>query len=65
MIFCWILITLFGIIVVAFPQILAYLIWWFFIFLWVNVLLFWFYFNKKTTKNKESYVEVGGYKIYR
>jgi uncharacterized membrane protein HdeD (DUF308 family) len=60
----WILTLIFGILVIVFPDLLAYLIWWFFIFLGANIIVIWFMFKKKKWK-KESYVEIGDYKIYR
>jgi hypothetical protein len=56
---------LFGFIVIAFPQILAYLLWGFFIFLWVNLLFINRIIFKNKGENKESYVKFGNYKIYR
>jgi hypothetical protein len=51
--------------IILFPKIIVLLLGGFFIFLGLNILFFGFYFGKKTKTNKESYVEVGGYKIYR
>ncbi len=63
--YLWIWLTLFGIIVIIFPEFLAILIGSFFVFLWVNIMLmgrtFWFW-AKKTW---EDYVKFGKYKIYR
>lgn len=52
---------IFWIIIIKFPEILAYLIWGFFIFIWFNILLF-FWFRKNS---EENYVKFGKYKIYR
>jgi len=57
---------IFGVIIIVFPQILAILLWWFFIFLWINML----FINKILFKNKkwgdsEAYVKFGNYKIFR
>jgi hypothetical protein len=52
---------IFWIIIILAPAILAYLIWWFFIFAWVNILAFF----KNVKSNKEDYVKFGKYKIYR
>jgi membrane protein implicated in regulation of membrane protease activity len=65
MVFYWILITLFWITIIVFPEIIAYLLGGFLVFIGLNILFFWTYFKRKTKTNKESYVEVGGYKIYR
>lgn len=51
----------FGLIVIINPDILAYLIWWFFIFIWTNIFLAWFIFKSK----KDSFVKFGDYKIFR
>ena len=53
---------IFGIIIIVYPEFLAYLIGWFFVFAWINLYLIWFAFNKW---NKENYVKFGKYKIYR
>ena len=55
---------IFWIIVIATPEILAYLLWWFFIFIWLNMLAFFSFFKKKGD-NWEKYVKFGKYKIYR
>ena len=52
---------IFWVIIILSPEILAYLVGWFFIFVWVNILFF-FWFKKN---NKENYVKFGKYKIYR
>ena len=55
---------IFWIIVIATPEILAYLLGWFFIFIWLNMLAFFSFFKKKGD-NWEKYVKFGKYKIYR
>lgn len=55
---------IFWIIVIAAPEILAYLLGWFFIFIWLNMLAFFSFFKKKGD-NWEKYVKFGKYKIYR
>ncbi len=59
----WIFLIVFGIIIIFAPEILAYLIWWFFIFLGVNILVF--FARVKKSKSWENYVKFGNYKIYR
>ena len=63
--FAALLIT-FWVIIIVFPAILVFLIGWFFIFIWANLLLF-FTKNTKKTKDKhwDEYVKFGNYKIYR
>jgi hypothetical protein len=56
-----IFLIIFWIIVIIFPQIIAYLLWWLFILIWLNILIF----VKKFKSNKESYVKFGNYKIFR
>lgn len=58
---------IFWIIVISAPEILAYLIWWLFIFLWINWLILGWLFSKmkKWNKSDEAYVKFGDYKIYR
>ena len=54
---------LFWVIIILAPAILAYLIWGFFIFLWLNILIF---FRKvKWSKDTGDYVKFGQYKIFR
>jgi hypothetical protein len=55
---------IFWIIIIAYPEILAYLLWGFFIFIWINMLAFFWIFNKKS-KSWENYVKFWNYKIYR
>lgn len=55
---------IFWIIVIAAPEILAYLLGWLFIFIWLNMLAFFSFFKKKGD-NWEKYVKFGKYKIYR
>ncbi len=52
---------IFWIIIILAPAILAYLIWWFFIFVWINILAF---FQNVKWKD-DNYVKFGKYKIYR
>lgn len=53
---------IFWLIVIAYPEFLAYLIGWFFVFIWLNMLLMGFVFP---SKKKESFVKFGSYKIFR
>ena len=55
---------IFWIIIILAPEILAYLLGWFFIFIWLNMLAFFWLFNKKS-ESGENYVKFGKYKIYR
>lgn len=64
MLFFWITMLVFWILVIAFPNILVWLIWGFFIFMWINLIIFNVILNKNKWK-KDSYVKVGEYKIYR
>lgn len=57
-----ILLIIFWIIVIVFPTIIAYLIWSFFIFIWINILMF---FRQITSKKWEQYVKFWDYKIYK
>lgn len=60
----WILAIIFGIVIIIFPAILVFLIGGFFIFLGVNILLF-FGILKGKKEGKEDYIKFGKYKIYR
>jgi len=54
---------IFGVIIILAPAILAYLIGWFFIFVWLNLMAF--FKIAKWGKSKEDYVKFGKYKIYK
>lgn len=60
----WISLLIFWIIIIVFPEVIAFLIWWFLVFLALNIL---FLSNKisKDSQNKEEYIKFGKYKIYR
>jgi hypothetical protein len=53
----------FWIIIILAPAILAYLIGWFFIILWINILIF--FKNVNWKKDWNNYVKFGNYKIFR
>jgi len=57
-----IIFIVFWIIIIAFPAILVFLLGWFFIFIWLNMLAF---FKTKKSKNWDDYVKFWNYKIYR
>jgi hypothetical protein len=59
--FISIFLTIFWIIIIVAPQILAYLIGWFFIFVWINLFLI----SAMKKKSNESFVKFGNYKIFR
>jgi len=60
-----VLLIIFWIVILIAPEILAYLIGWFFIFIWLNMLVFTWVFMWKWKASKENYVKFGKYKIYR
>lgn len=60
----WFGLIIFWIIIIAFPAILVFLIGWFFIFLWINLLTIFWIFNK-SKQSREDYVKFWNYKIYR
>ncbi len=56
----------FGLIIVYFPDILAYLLGGFFVFLGVNMLLIsWVFGTKKSSSGGEEFIKFWKYKIYR
>lgn len=59
----WTLLIIFWVIVILFPSILVFLIGWFFIFLWINILTLWTLVSK--SKTKDEYIKFWKYKIYR
>jgi len=54
-----------GIIIVIFPQIIAYILGGIFIFLGISTFIFANKFGKKKSQDGENYVKFGNYKIYR
>ncbi len=56
-----IFLIVFWVIILIAPEIIAYLIWGFFIFIWLNILLF----IRPIKWEKESYVKFWNYKIFR
>ncbi len=64
MIYRWIWFVIFGILIIMFPQLLAYLIAFFFIFIWVNIIVFALAI-KKATKNEQMVFQIGSFKILK
>nr|MDD3720036.1 hypothetical protein [Candidatus Gracilibacteria bacterium] len=60
-----ILLILFGVTVIVFPEFLAYLIGGFFIIIGINMLGFSMMFSSKMKKGQDEYIKFGKYKIYR
>jgi multisubunit Na+/H+ antiporter MnhC subunit len=55
----------FGLMVIIYPQFLAYLIGFFFIFVWVNMFLVTMQFGKWKTNSGEEFVKFWKYVIYK
>ncbi len=62
MIFAWLLFITFGILVIVFPNLVAYLIGGFFVLIGLNIIIGAFLVKKKA---KEDGVRIAGYKIYK
>lgn len=60
----WIILVVSWIIIIVYPQIIAYMLWGLLLFFWVNVLIA-RYLMKKSNKDGESYVKFWNYKIYK
>lgn len=60
----WILLIVSGIIIIVYPQIIAYMIGGLLLFFGINVLLAKYLFSKKTT-SWDNYVKFWNYKIYK
>lgn len=58
----WLVLLVFWLIIIFFPEIIAYLIGWFFVFIWLNMLVFFWW---KKTWGDWSYVQFWNYKIYK
>ncbi len=56
---------LFWAVVIFFPEFLAYLIGWFFVFMWINALIISKLMKKKDNMKGDDYVQFGKYKIYK
>jgi hypothetical protein len=56
---------IFWIIIITAPEILAYLLGGFFVFLGINGLILWGLFSKVKKGGDDNYVKFGKYKIYR
>ena len=63
--FIAIFLIIFGVIIIRYPEMLAYLIGGFFVFIGINMLFVTLAFKKKWMFWNESYVKFGKYKIYR
>lgn len=67
--FIGLFLSLFGIIIILYPQFLAYLIWGFFLFLGLNIILFNLSMNQKNSfsnvDERGSFVKIWKYKIYK
>ncbi len=65
----WFLLAIFGIVIIAYPEFLAYLIWGFFLLVWLNIILIntAFNFMKKwnMASGKKEFFSFGKYKIYK
>lgn len=61
--FFWIILIIFGVIIILAPEIIAYLIWGFMIFIGINIVISKYLFFRK--KSWEDYVSFGKYKIYK
>lgn len=60
----WLLFTISWIIIIIFPDIIAYIIWWLLLFFWLNIIFAKYLFNK-ASKSWEIYVKFWKYKIYK
>lgn len=60
----WTILIISWLIIIFFPQIIAYMIWWLLLFFWLNILLA-KYFMQKKSWNWENYVKFWKYKIYK
>lgn len=60
----WIILILFGLLNIIFPDILAYLLWGFFVIAGISLFLTDSRLGKQK-KNEEEFVKFGNYKIYR
>lgn len=62
----WLII--FWLVIIFFPKLIAYTIWAFILFIWLNAWYISYKLNqakKKEKENKKTYIKFGEYKIYR
>ncbi len=60
----WIILIVSWTVIIAFPDIISYIIWGLLLFFWLNILLAKYLFNK-TSKSGENYVKFWNYKIFK
>lgn len=68
MLVSWIFMLIFGLLIIAMPEIIAYIIWWLFIFIWISTLSAYFAFNRYRQNKHNSdweYFTFWNYKIYK
>jgi hypothetical protein len=67
--FVGIFLVIFGILIISYPEFLSYLIWGFFLFIWLNIVLFNLGINsmkkKWETDGRWSFFKFWKYKIYK
>jgi cytochrome bd-type quinol oxidase subunit 2 len=65
----WIILVLLGILIIAFPEIIAYIIGGLFLFIWLNILFFSLNLSKNSnTSNRDNdgaFIKIWKYKIYK
>lgn len=56
---------LFGISLILFPELLSYMLWFLFIFIWFNIVLWLYLMKKKMKSHNEKMFELFWYKVYK
>lgn len=60
----WIILIVSGVIIITWPQIIAYMLWGLLLFFWLNI-IFTSFLLSKNKKQGSNYVKFWNYKIYK
>lgn len=61
----WILLVVSWIVIIIWPQIIAYILGWLLLFFWLNILFLKYVIFFKSKNKNEGYVKFWNYKIYK
>ncbi len=59
----WVFLFIFWVIIIYNPDVIAYLLWWLLVFIWLNLFLFSVFSKNKSWS--DNYVKFWNYKIFR
>jgi len=61
----WIILVISWIVIITWPEIIAYILWGLLLFFWLNILFAKYVFFSKWKQKEENYVKFWSYKIYK